>query len=133
MKLSDFLKGIFGPKIDQANSGITAVKEAADNKNFSGVLGGVQEIVAAGAQIVEQASNDLKALTGGGIPGQEKHDMVKNLVLDAVEPSINKVVPVPSGTTQEFWGGFLRQVLGGVVSILINSFVARANEKNWKF
>lgn len=133
MKLSEFLKGLFGPKVEEANTGIKDIRNAADSKDIQGVLSGVSAVVAAGAKIVEEMSNSAKTLTGGGIPGAEKHDMVKNLVLEAIEPSVNKAIPAPAGTSSDFWGGFLRSVLGGVVSILINSFVAKANEKNWKF
>ena len=131
MKLSDFLKGLFGSRVDEANDGIKAVNTAATAKDFTGVLSGVSSVVAAGAKIVEAASADLKALTGGGIPGAEKHEMVKTLVLEAVEPSVEKALPAPAGTQGDFWSGFLKTLLGGVVSILINSFVAKANKDGW--
>lgn len=133
MKLTDFLRGLFGTKVDVIKSAVSAVNTEAENKNLTGVFENVSTIVAEGAKIVEEASNSLKDLTGGGIPGTEKHEAVKTLVLDAVAPTLEKNVPAIPGTTSEFMGSFLRTLLGGVVSILINSFVAKANEKNWKF
>lgn len=132
MKLSDFLKNLFGaPSVDAVNNGVDKVKDAAEKKDLSGVLTGLNDVIVSGAKIIEKASLTMKAAGDPGMTGAEKHEAVKGAVLDAIEAPIKSAIPTPTGTTSDAFGLFIKTLLGGVVSILINAAVAKLNKNGW--
>ena len=123
--LKEILKNVSGGFKDQ----ITGLKAASEAKNLGQIFQAIGTLVETAARVMEAAAKGLKE-SGQIISGPEKHETVKNLILDLVVGPVNAAVNLPF-LGEEAEAALFRRILGGIIDNLIKQTVKRLNAAGW--
>ncbi len=125
----DALREMFKNVTGEFQGNINELKAAADAKNIGGVFGALSKLIENVARAIEKVADGMKQ-AGHVINGQEKHEVVRDLILDLAVGPINKAIDIPF-LSEEAEAALFRRILGKAIDGMIKKAVTKFNSTGW--